>query len=79
MSIINSALDRDDNGRIKRKYTGPYSTRCFAQTPKWWMKLYMTRPRSRVNKKLCHAVLRGKDPDGIAFPLGNSKPHEYYW
>ncbi len=26
MSVKNKAKDRDHNGRIKRQYTGPYST-----------------------------------------------------
>ncbi|ESP91517.1 hypothetical protein PL2TA16_00316 [Pseudoalteromonas luteoviolacea 2ta16] len=79
MSIKNKTLDRNSNGQIKRKYTGPESSYWLCQTPKWWIKLYMTKPRRRENQRLCHAILKGQDPDGIAFPLGNSKPHIYYW
>jgi hypothetical protein len=28
---------------------------------------------------LCHAVKRGADADALVFPLGNHKPHQYYW
>lgn len=24
-------------------------------------------------------ALLGKDPDALVYPLGNRKPHEYYW
>jgi hypothetical protein len=39
----------------------------------------MTRPKRRKNKAVCIAILKGEDPDGMVFPLGNHKPHEYYW
>jgi hypothetical protein len=79
MSVKNKTFDRDHNGRIKRKYTGPWSTYWLGHTPGWWVKLYMSRPRRRQNKRCCMAVLKGKDPDGLVFPLGNHRPHEYYW
>lgn len=79
MSVKNKAKDRDDNGRIKRKHTGPHSTYWLNHTPKWWVKLFMTRPKRRKNKMACSAVMRGADPDNMAFPLGNKKPHEYFW
>lgn len=79
MSIKNKSKDRGCNGRIKRKYTGPYTTMCFKHTPKWWVKLHMTRPKRRQNKRLCIAIIKGEDADGLIHPLGNRKPHEYYW
>ena len=48
-------------------------------TPKWWRKLYMTRPRRRENKHICWLILHGADPEGLTAPLGNCKPHLYYW
>jgi len=79
MSVKNNAKDRDANGRIKRKYTGPDSTGWLTQTPKWWVKLFMTRPKRRANKRACIAVMKGEDPDGLVCPTGNKKPHEYFW
>lgn len=80
MSIKNKAKDRDDSGRIFRKYTGPGSTWCFNQTPAYWINLYMTRPRRRINKALCRGIVLGSnDWDETPFPLGNRKPHVYYW
>lgn len=79
MSVKNKAKDRDQNGRIKRKYTGPDSTYWLSHTPQWWVKLYMTRPQRRLNKRICIAIMSGKDPDGLPHPWGNHKPHEYYW
>lgn len=79
MSVKNKATDRDHKGKIKRKYTGPESTYWLGHTPKWWVKMFMTRPRRRRNRLACRAVLKGADPDCIAWPSGNRKPHEYYW
>lgn len=79
MSVKNKAKDRDKNGRIKRKYTGPDSTYWLGHTPRWWVNLFMTRPKRRLGKKLCNKVMQGQDPDGTTFPPGNCKPHEYYW
>ena len=79
MSVKNKRLDRDDAGRIKRRYTGPDSTFWLGHTPKWWTKLFMTRPKRRENKRVCRRILCGENPDGMAFPLGNRKPHDYYW
>lgn len=79
MSIKNKAKDRDERGKLKRKYTGPDSTNWLGHTPKWWVKLFMTRPKRRKNKAVCVAIIKGEDPDGMTFPLGNHRPHEYYW
>lgn len=79
MSIKNKTKDRNRNGRIKRKYTGPYTTGFHKQTPKWWMRAYMTRPKKLESRRLCRQILLGGDYDGMTFPLGNRKPHEFYW
>ena len=76
MSNTNQRLDRGLDGRLLRKYRRPpypYST------PKWWRKLHMTRPKRREDAYLCMRIIKGDDPEGIAFPLGNHKPHVYYW
>ncbi len=49
------------------------------ECPKHWRKLYMTKPCRRKNSFLCGQVLRGCDPENIVWPLGNRKPHIYYW
>lgn len=79
MSVKNKAKDRNEHGKIKRKYTGSYSTYWLKHTPKWWVKMYMTRPKRRQNKAVCTAIIRGADPDDLVYPLGNRKPHLYYW
>lgn len=78
MSVRNKAIDRGKNGKIKRKYTGPWGTGWNNHTPGWWVNLYMNRPKRRANKYICHLILQGEDPDSLAFPLGNHKPHRYY-
>lgn len=77
MSIRNKSKDRNAKGRISRKFTSPGNGNM--NTPSWWTRLYMTRPRRLENKSSCRAILRGADPDGMNFRLGNHKPHEYYW
>ncbi len=48
-------------------------------TPQWWIKDYMTKPRRRESTRLCYSIIKGEDPENIAWPLGNKKPHIYYW
>ena len=79
MAVKNKAKDRDQNGRIYRKYTGKVSNPFPNGTPSWWTNLYMNRPKRRMNKHLCQKIVSGVHPDELVFPLGNSKPHEYYW
>ena len=82
MSIKNKVRDRDEAGRIKRKYTGPSKNWSVAfpnGCPKSWRKMHMTRPKRRQNKSQCYRIATGIDNDGIIFPLGNRKPHYYFW
>lgn len=81
MSIKNKAKDRGDNGRIRRKYTGRHAERVhFANTPGWWVRLFMTRPQRRESQRLCKLLEREIiDGDEVTFPLGSRKPHAYYW
>ena len=79
MSIKNKARDRGSNGKLLRKYSYTSGPHFPDGAPKWWRKLFMTRPRRRANKAMCRHLLGGCDPDGLAFPLGNCKPHKYYW
>ena len=76
MSTTNRATDRDDRGRLKRCLRGPNLVQ---STPRYWVQLYMTRPRRRENRRLCLQVVRGRGPDAIAWPLGSRRPHVYYW
>ena len=79
MSNTNKACDRDPDGKLCRKYRRAYGISFPGGTPRWWRKLHMTRPRRRENTRICRLILRGADPDGITPPLGNHKPHVYYW
>ena len=77
MSTTNRRRDRDEHGRLKRKYRGPNS---IMTTPGYWVTLHMNRPRRHLNRLLCHLVTQqGLDHAGIAWPLGNRKPHIYFW
>lgn len=76
MSNYNRATDRDGRGRLKRTYRRPSHT---LSTPGWWVRVHMNRPRRRANRELCRLMALGHDPDAINLPLGNRKPHVYYW
>ncbi|MGQ0503583.1 MAG: hypothetical protein ACT4P0_13405 [Panacagrimonas sp.] len=76
MSTYNRALDRDENGRLKRRYRRPPFP---MSTPSHWVRDHMNRPRRRQNRRLCRLVTRGHDPEGLSWPLGNRRPHLYYW
>lgn len=48
--------------------------------PAYWDILFHRRPRRRAAKKLMAKIKSGRlDPDDTAWPLGNHKPHHYYW
>jgi len=81
MSVINKAKDRDHNGRIRRKFTSRRKWGVhYDKSPGWWVKLFMTRPRRREEAQLCRLLcLETIDADDAVFPLGNHKPHKYYW
>jgi alpha-beta hydrolase superfamily lysophospholipase len=79
MSTTNKARDRDRNGRLLRKYRRRYEPHFPNGTPKWWRKLFMTRPRRRQNKHICWLLMHGANADGLIAPVGNCKPHKYYW
>lgn len=51
----------------------------FHATPAYWHIIYHRRPRRRHNKALLNQVLSGEDPDSLAWPLGNCRPHLPYW
>lgn len=80
MSNFNQRADRGPNGKLLR---GKYRNHCGVSfprgTPKWWRRLFMTRPWRHANAACCARIIKGSDPDGMAFPPGNHKPHAYYW
>jgi len=79
MSTHNQRFDRGPDGKLLRKYRRHHGTPFPRGTPKWWRKLHMTRPRRRANASCCMQIMKGNDPEGMVFPLGNRKPHVYYW
>ncbi len=80
MSRTHRYRDRGSDGKLQRKYRHRCRGVRFPHgTPKWWRKLFMTRPRRRQNTAACRRILRGEDSDAVELPVGNRKPHEYYW
>ena len=57
---------------------------CFSKSkfkepgPAWHLLLFDTRPKRRRDKKRLKSVMKGSDPDGIVWDLGNRKPHKYW-
>ncbi|ARB93029.1 hypothetical protein [Legionella longbeachae] len=73
--VKNKTKDRDINGRICRKYTGPslnWKVAFPKGCPKSWRNMIMTRPKRIRNKQLCHQILKGSDSNELTFPLGNA-------
>ena len=77
MSVKNRIRDRDATGRILRSVTSRRGR--IMTTPGWWVCFRMNRPKRRENRRLCKAIVAGADPESIVFPLGNRRPHLYYW
>lgn len=46
--------------------------------PRWHDVVYHTRPRRRRTRVAIVAVMQGRDPDAILWPV-EKKPHIYYW
>jgi hypothetical protein len=49
-------------------------------TPMWWVHCFMTKKRRKIETAMLRRVVHGiVDADNAAFPLGNRRPHIYYW
>jgi len=71
-----SQMGAGSQNDLKRKL-GP-DWRWWRDAPSGHNILFNTRPRRRAERQLEKKILRGADPDGIAWPL-SSKPFDYYW
>jgi hypothetical protein len=49
----------------------------YQSTPSAWNREFHTKPKRAENRRLIHRTLRG-DHEQV-WPLGNHKPHVYYW
>ncbi|MCG7387078.1 hypothetical protein [Pantoea sp. ACRSB] len=82
MAVKSRVRDRLPDGRMKSyRRVGSRFTSCsrwFDKSPSWYRNMMMTRPERREVKKLLNQVLRGRDADGIAFPVSN-KPFAWWW
>lgn len=50
----------------------------YRMTPSSWHQVYHHRPRRRKERQLEVKIMKGEDPDGLAWPVAR-KPHNYYW
>ncbi|WP_159805487.1 hypothetical protein [Litoreibacter roseus] len=46
--------------------------------PRWHDKLHHIRPSRRAERKRERELLKGIDPDNLAWPVSR-KPHHYFW
>lgn len=60
------------------KHTPPPRWMLMSSWPRYWDILYHTRPRRRRTREAVVAVMQGRDPDAILWPV-EKKPHIYYW
>lgn len=70
---------RRDPYNLKKGKTFRDGHKTMASTPSWWVREFMNKPKRRRNKMLCCSVVKGASSENIAWPLGNHKPHIYYW
>jgi len=74
------AHHRRKRARINTPGSGRSGGEWIDHWPAWFDLVYHTRPRRRRETALLKAVLDGTaDPDNVAWPLGSSRPLEYYW
>ena len=68
------------NHHGKRKWRKAFERWKWWRTPAWWTRMFMNRPKRVENRRLCNVALFDEDQgDGMVFPVGNNKPHRYYW
>lgn len=66
--------------RTRTPTTYSRNGRWLSSWPAWWDVINHRRPQRRVTDVLLRAALRDAvDVEDVAWPLGNHKPHRYYW
>lgn len=68
-------LDRERRERAEKTVQGWL---WYRSTPSAWNIQFHVRPMRRETRVLERSILRGADPDSIAWPVAR-KPHIYYW
>lgn len=64
---------------LKREFADdPQGWHWYRSTPSSWNIVFHHRPKRREIKRLEQKILKGEDPDNIAWPMAR-KPHVYYW
>lgn len=66
-------------GMSEEEFDGSRMLRAWYRNyPRYWDKVFHTRPARRKTRQLEQKVLHGEDPDNMTWPDGR-KPHIYYW
>lgn len=65
--------------RLRTHNSASKNTHFLNWTPAWWDILFHRRPRRRAESRLLIKVMKGADPDGLAWPRGNTRPQHWYW
>lgn len=57
-----------------------YKSTWMTRGPGWFFSMTSNRPRRREEKYLLHMLkVQNIDSEAINWPLGNHKPHYYWW
>ena len=76
--VINYKDYEPRSKRHKWRSLWPNHVSMMRQWPAWHDILFHSRPHRRATQRLAWEIVRGADPDDIAWPL-RRKPHKYYW
>jgi hypothetical protein len=76
---------RKRNGLVVKQGVFPYGPEdwntyksMMSSNPAWWDRMHHTRPWRAKSDRVTRMVMKGYDPDELAWPV-NHKPHIYYW
>jgi hypothetical protein len=53
--------------------------RFYDSCPAWHRITFITRPKRRENKRLERKAMKSEAPNELVWPVGNRKPHFFYW
>lgn len=65
--------------RSAYRWNKPAHYNWLSNWPRWWDIQFHSRPKRREEQRLLTRIRQGDDGDNLAWPLGNHKPHKYYW
>jgi hypothetical protein len=69
-----------DERRVKASHPTLCERLWLRRWPRWWDIVFHRRPERRKTRAAERKIVTGVvDVDAAIWPLGNNKPHSYYW